>query len=153
MVDRLAIEQHAAVGLADKAGHDPKQRRLSATGGAQQSNEFAACDVEIDIALRGEVIEPLRYVIEGKPVTTIRRHLKARNLRFNRPVTIAWKRGGVNTSSALLGLNVPRYPKLICHHARPIGDLDHGWRGLKGLSCNLYFAGRRDQGRLTASGR
>jgi hypothetical protein len=101
MIDRLAVEQHPAVGLPDEAGHNPKQRRFSTTGRAEQGDQFAAGYVEIDIANGGEVVEALRDAIEGKPVTTIRRHhLKARNLPFNRPATIAWKAASVNTSSA-----------------------------------------------------
>jgi hypothetical protein len=90
MIDRLAVEQHPAIGLPDEAGHDPKQRRLSTTGRAQQGDQLAASDVQIYIAHRGEVVEPLRDAIEGKPMTTIRRyHLKARNLRFSWQITIA----------------------------------------------------------------
>ena len=74
MIDRLAVEQHAAFGLADEAGHDPQQGRLAAAGRAQQRHQFAAGDIEIDVAHGDEIVESLRDVVERQPVAAIRRH-------------------------------------------------------------------------------
>ena len=62
VVDRLPIEQHAAFGLPDEAGHYPQQGGLSAAGRPKQCDQFASRDIEIDIAHRDKFVEALRDV-------------------------------------------------------------------------------------------
>ena len=60
--------------LPDEAGHDPQQRGFAAAGGPEQRDQFAAGDIEIDVADRDEIVESMGNVVEGQPVSTIRRH-------------------------------------------------------------------------------
>src|SRR5262249_4665707 len=68
MVDGFAVEQHAAAALADEAGDDAQQRGLAAAGGAEQRDELASRDVEIDVAHGDEVAKAMADILESQPV-------------------------------------------------------------------------------------
>jgi hypothetical protein len=55
MVDRLAVEQHAAFRLGDEARDDAQQRRLPAAARPEQRHELSARDVEVDAVDRRDV--------------------------------------------------------------------------------------------------
>src|SRR5262249_1713819 len=74
MVDGLAIEQHAALALADKAGHDAQQRGLAAARRPQQRDEFPARNIEIDVAHGDDLAEAMADVLKAQPVPAMRRH-------------------------------------------------------------------------------
>ena len=44
VIDALAVEQHAALRLADEAGNDAQQGGLAAAGRSQQRNELAGAN-------------------------------------------------------------------------------------------------------------
>ena len=48
-VDDLVADDDPPFGLGDEAGDDAQQRGLAAAGRAEQRDEFAALDVEIDV--------------------------------------------------------------------------------------------------------
>ena len=62
MVDRFAVEQHAAFALRDEAGDDAQQRRLAAAARPEQRDELAAGKVELDAVDRGDIAEAMRHV-------------------------------------------------------------------------------------------
>jgi hypothetical protein len=68
VIDRRLVEQHAPLRLADEARHDPQQRGLAAAGRAEQRYQFAAADVERDVARGNEIAEPMADVVEPKTV-------------------------------------------------------------------------------------
>ena len=48
LVHRLAVDQHVAVGDRLEAGDHPQQRRLAAARGADEDDELAVADGEVD---------------------------------------------------------------------------------------------------------
>ena len=50
--DRLAVEQHLARAVLLQPGEDADQRGLAAAGGPDHAEEFAAVDLEVDVAQR-----------------------------------------------------------------------------------------------------
>jgi hypothetical protein len=55
----LLAEEHRAFGRRFEAGEDAKQRRLAGAGGAEQRQELAGADVEVDAVQRREARELL----------------------------------------------------------------------------------------------
>ena len=49
LIDDLVADNDPPLGLSDKAGDDAQQCGLAAAGRAEQCDDFAALDVEIDI--------------------------------------------------------------------------------------------------------
>ncbi len=76
MIDHVVVEKHPALGLPDEAGNDPQQGRLAAAGGSQQRHQFAAGDIEVDIADGDKIGEAVRDVLEPHAMRSGRRHLK-----------------------------------------------------------------------------
>ena len=48
-VDDVVADDDPSLRLRDKAGDDPQQRGLAAAGGAEQGDDLAPFDVEIDV--------------------------------------------------------------------------------------------------------
>src|SRR5215475_16170144 len=74
MVDGLAVEQHAALALPDKAGNDAQQCRLAAARRPEQRDELPAGNIEIDAAHGDELAEAMADVLKAQPVPSMRRH-------------------------------------------------------------------------------
>ena len=62
LVRGLAVDEHVALARPDQVADDPQQRRLAAAGGADQRDELARLDVEVDPVEREHVaaLEALR---------------------------------------------------------------------------------------------
>ncbi len=62
IADVLAIKTHVARIRKFQPGDNSQKRRLPGTGWSQQSHQFAAGDLQIDVVQRGELPEFLRDV-------------------------------------------------------------------------------------------
>src|SRR5262249_29840535 len=60
--------------LADEAGYNAQQRGLAAAGRAEQRDELARRNIEVDVAHGEDVAEAMADVLEAQPVPAIRRH-------------------------------------------------------------------------------
>src|SRR5438034_3972909 len=62
---RLAVDLGRSGGRLGQVADDPKERRLAATGRADERDELARLDVEVDPVQRGHAgFEPLRHSLE-----------------------------------------------------------------------------------------